>query len=121
MFRPYRPMLHPIPTQPGSSGHVIMAASRFTARNCPVNSLVQHAAHGRGSVAACHALMREVDFEVQVTKRAEELADDEWPDDVGSEDVVSVSWITVSRHTVPVAELRELQRKPADKYQRWAG
>jgi hypothetical protein len=120
MFRLHRSMLNTNTTPPVSTGHVIMAASRFTARNCPVNSLVQHAALGRGSVAACHSFMREVDFEVQVTKRAEDLADDEWPDDVGAEDVVSVSWITVSRHTVPVAELLELQRKPADKYQRWA-
>jgi hypothetical protein len=113
-------MFQPTPIQSASLGHVIMAASRFTARNCPLNSLVQHAAHGRGSVAACDALMRDVDFEVQVTKRADELAAHEWPEDVDAQELVSVSWITLTRHTVPVAELRELQREPLDKYQRWA-
>jgi hypothetical protein len=106
--------------QQGSRGHVIMAASRFQERNCPSNSLVQHSSHGRGTVAACNALMRVVDFEVQVSKRADQLNDDEWPQDVDPQELVSVSWITVSRHTVPVTELHELQRIPADKYHRWA-
>jgi hypothetical protein len=106
--------------QQGSRGHVIMAALRFQERNCPFNSLVQHSSHGRGTVVACNALMRIVDFEVQVSKRADELEEDEWPQDVDPQELVSVSWITVCRHTVHVTELHELQRKPADKYHRWA-
>ena len=102
-------------------GQVFFASTRFSDRHCPQNSLVDHAVHGRGTVAGCHGLERTVDFEVQVSKTACELKNDEWPEDVDADALVSVSWITVERHQVPVSELSELQRKPPSKYQRWAG
>ena len=102
-------------------GQIIFASKRFSDRHCPQDSLVDHAVHGRGTVAACQGLDRTVDFELQVSKPACDLKSDEWPDDVEADALVSVSWITVVRHQVAVSELSELQRKPLSKYQRWAG
>ena len=107
-------------SSPANYGQVILAAHRFTARNCPRNSFVQHPFHGLGTVAACAGHARDVDFETQITKLAGDLKPHEIPADEDVETLVSVSWITVERHTVQVSELRELQRLATDKYQRWS-
>lgn len=101
------------------AARVFSVAQRFTERHCPRNSLVQHVEHGRGTVAACDGLLRNVDFEVQVTKHVSELSEADWPEDVEPGTLVSVSWIDLTRLVVPVAELRELEHLATDKYLRW--
>ena len=113
------------PTIPGvppcsEYGQVIMAADRFLARNCPRNSFVFHRVHGNGTVAACAGHERVVDFECQITKLVEDLLPHEWPADEDPETLVSVSWISITRQTVPVSELRVLERVASDKYKRWS-
>lgn len=107
-------------TQATVAGAILSVAERFTERNCPRDALVQHAVFGVGTVVHCQGHVRHVDFEVQVSKQASELTDDERPTDIAPEALVSVSWISLNRHVVHVKTLHELQRKASDKYLRWA-
>lgn len=108
------------PTQTTVAGTVLSVAQRFTERNCPRDALVQHAVFGVGTVVNCQGHVRHVDFEIQVSKQAADLTDNERPIDIESEALVSVSWISLNRHVVHVKALHELQRKATDKYLRWA-
>ena len=108
------------PTQATVAGSVLSVEQRFTERNCPRDALVQHAVFGVGTVVHCQGHVRHVDFEIQVSKQAADLSDDERPIDIEPEALVSVSWISMNRHVVNVKSLNELQRKATDKYLRWA-
>lgn len=108
------------PTQTIVAGSILSVAQRFTERNCPRDALVQHAVFGVGTVVHCQGHVRHVDFEIQVSKQAADLTDDERPIDIKPESLVSVSWISLNRHVVNVKSLSELQRKATDKYLRWA-
>lgn len=107
-------------TQATVAGSVLSVEQRFTERNCPRDALVQHAVFGVGTVVHCQGHVRHVDFEIQVSKQAADLSDDERPTDIAPEALVSVSWISLNRHVVHVKTLHELQRKASDKYLRWA-
>ena len=108
------------PTQATVAGSILSVAQRFTERNCPRDALVQHAVFGVGTVVHCQGHVRHVDFEIQVSKQAADLTDEERPIDIAPEALVSVTWISLNRHVVHVKTLHDLQRKASDKYQRWA-
>ena len=108
------------PTQATVADSVLSVDQRFTERNCPRNALVQHAVFGIGTVVHSQGHVRHVDFEIQVSKQAADLTDEERPIDIAPEALVSVTWISLNRHVVHVKTLHDLQRKASDKYQRWA-
>lgn len=98
-----------------SQSIVIDAVDRFSDQYFPCGSLVSHPAFGTGRVQRREGHVREVAFSRKISKRVDEIPQNEWPD-CNPLNVKAVSWIEHERHWVKASELKLLKRPaPARK------
>lgn len=99
---------------------ILPAAEAFLHRAYPVASWVRHSVFGDGEVMAIHGHERQVRFESITSKDVADLSPEEIPYDTDPETLLNVAWIALDVQTVPVHELKLLQRKAVPSHQRWA-
>lgn len=88
-----------------ATGNVVEAGERFARRYFPVDALVQHAEHGKGTVRERNGALRLVAFQRLVSKTLQEIPREEWPDE-NPLNVRFVKTMEISPRWVVASELK---------------
>ncbi len=90
------------------SGNVVNATAAFASRYCAENSYVLHPTHGQGFMRKRFGNWCVVDFQTKVSKRPEELSEEELNSVDDIDELMCVTWITTAAHRIHISELRPM-------------